>query len=116
MRAEVLVLAATLYGTEPLPLPLVAPVSVIHAAFDTADHAQPVPAVTPTLPVVVPDPTDCPVEFSVGAHVPWNEKPFDSALAVEPPGPIAVTRASHTMPGVGTLGSNGRESARSVQP
>ena len=58
LRGEVDALAATLYGTVPLPLPLVAPVSVIQPAFDTADHVHPDPAVTPTLPVVAPEPTD----------------------------------------------------------
>jgi hypothetical protein len=77
-----------------LPVPLVAPVSVIQLAFETADHVHPVPAVTPTLPVVAAEPTDCPVEVSVGAHMLWKEKPFDAALAAEPPGPIAATRAS----------------------
>ena len=107
-------MAATLYGTVPLPLPLVAPVSVIQPAFDTADHVQPVPAVTPTLPVVAPAPTDCPVELIVGAQGAVNEKPFDTELAVEPPGPIAVTRASKTTPGVGTLCRSGRKSTRMI--
>ena len=58
----------------------------------------------PAPPVVAPDPTDWPVELIVGAQgggVAWNEKPFDVELAVEPPGPTAVTRASNTTPGVG---------------
>jgi hypothetical protein len=103
VRADVAVLAATLYGTDPLPLPLVAPVSVTQPAFEAAVHAQPVAAVTPTLPVAAADPTDWPVELIVGAHgggVGWNEKPFDTELAVEPPGPTAVTRASNTTFGV----------------
>ena len=95
VRADVFGLAATLYGTEPLPVPLVAPVSVTQLAFETADQVQPLPAVTPTLPVAAPDPTDCPVEFKVGAHVPWNEKPLETALAVEPwwsPDPDALVQ------------------------
>jgi len=93
-----------LYGTDPLPVPLVAPVRVTQPAFEAAVHAQPVPAVTPTLPVVAADPTDWPVELIVGAQVggvDWNEKPLDGELAVEPPGPMAVTRASNTTFGVG---------------
>ena len=105
-------LAATLYGTEPLPVPFVAPVSVTQLAFEAADHVQPVPAVTPTLPVAVPDPTDCPVELSVGEQLPWNEKLFETELAVEPPGPTAVTRASNVTPGVGVLCSNGMKLTR----
>jgi hypothetical protein len=116
VRTEVVGLAATLYGTVPFPVPLVAPVSVIQLAFDRADQAQPAPAVTPTLPVVPPEPTDRPVEFSDGAHAAWNENPFDRELAVEPPGPIAVTRASNTTPGVGTLCNNGRKSTRMTPP
>ena len=108
-------LAATLYGTEPLPLPLVAPLSVTHPTFEPAVHAQPVPAVTPTLPLVAADPTDWPVELIVGAHggaVAWNENPFDAELAVEPPGPTAVTRASNTTLGVGGACSSGMKFTR----
>ena len=94
MRADVVALAATLYGTVPLPEPLVVPVSVIQLAFDTADHVHPVPAVTPTLPVVAAALTERLVALSVGAHAPWKENPFETALAVEPPGPIAAMRAS----------------------
>ena len=112
LRGEVDVLAATLYGTVPLPLPLVAPLSVTQPALETADHVHPVPAVTPTLPVAAPEPTDCPVALSEGEQAPWNENPFDSVLAVEPPGPTAETRASKTTPGVGTLCRSGRKSTR----
>ena len=93
-----------------------APVNVIQFAFDVADHVQPAPAVTPTLPVAPPEPTDCPGELSDGAHAGWNENPFDRELAVEPPGPTAVTRASKTTPGVGTLCNNGRKSTRMTPP
>jgi len=99
-----------------LPVPLVAPVSVNHAAFDTADQVHPVPAVTPTLPVPPPAPTDCPDALRVGAHAPWNEKLFEAVLAVDPPGPTAVTRASYTTPGVGVLCSSGRKSTRMMPP
>ena len=99
VRTEVVELAATLYGTVPFPVPPVAPVNVIQPAFEVADQVQPVPAVTPTLPVAPAAPTDCPVALSDGAHAGWNENPFDRELAVEPPGPTAVTRASNTTPG-----------------
>ena len=49
-------------------MPPVAPVSVIQPAFDVANHVQPAPAVTPTLPVAPPEPIDCPVELIEGAH------------------------------------------------
>ena len=79
-----------------------APVNVIQPAFEVADQAQPAPTVTPTLPVPPPEPNGWPVELIDGAHAGWNENPFDRELAVEPPGPIAVTRASYTTPGVST--------------
>ena len=50
------VFAATEYPTEPLPEPLAPLVIVSHAAFDVAVHAQPVPAVTATVPVEAPAP------------------------------------------------------------
>ena len=46
-------LAATLYTTAPLPLPLAPAVTVIHASLLIAVHAQPVVAVTVTLPLLV---------------------------------------------------------------
>jgi len=42
---------ATLNATDPMPLPDAPLVSVIQASFAVAVHAQPAPAVTPTLPV-----------------------------------------------------------------
>ena len=45
------VLAATVNWTVPLPLPDEPPVTVIHDTLLTAVHAQPVLAVTLTLPV-----------------------------------------------------------------
>jgi hypothetical protein len=112
-RGDVDVLAATLNGTVPFPFPLVAPVSVIQlGAFDVAVHAHPLATLTPTLPVAAPAPTDWLPAVNVGAHVGENEKPFDRALGVDPPGPIAVTRASNTTPGVGTVCKSGRKSTR----
>ena len=95
VRELVFGLDEALNVTVPLPLPLAPPVTVSQdVLLLTAVHAHPVAAVTPTLPVAVPAPTDCPVELSDGTHPPWNVKLFDKVLAVEPPGPIAVTRAS----------------------
>ena len=54
LRAEP-VFASTEYPTEPLPLPGVPLVIVIHAALLVAVHAQPVPAVTVTLLDPPPD-------------------------------------------------------------
>jgi hypothetical protein len=45
---------ATLYCTEPLPLPLPPPVIVNQGALLLADQLQPLPLVTPTLPVLPP--------------------------------------------------------------
>jgi hypothetical protein len=58
VRATVLVLAAALNVTVPLPVPLAPPVTVSHVALLTAVHVQPVPAVTPTEPVPPPATTD----------------------------------------------------------
>ena len=55
MRDAVAGLAATLYETVPLPLPLAPAVTVIHAALLVAVHAQPAPAVTVTVPLVATD-------------------------------------------------------------
>jgi hypothetical protein len=57
VRDEVPVLAATEYDTLPLPDPLAPPVRLIQLAFDDAVQAQPLPAVTATLPVVAAAPT-----------------------------------------------------------
>ena len=94
LRPAVAVFAATLYATVPLPLPLLPLVIEIHEALLAAVHPQPVPAETATLPVVL----DCEIERLageiVGAHVAEYPKVFDAALALAPPGPIAVTRPS----------------------
>ena len=96
-------LAAMLYGTVPLPMPLVAPVSVIQPLLLAADHEHPAVAVTPTLPVARADVTDRFVGLIEGVeHAGENEKLFDAVLSVLPPGPIAVTRASNMRPGVGS--------------
>jgi len=71
-REEVVGFAATEYGTLPLPLPLVAPVNVIHAAFVTADHVQPVATVTATLPVDAEPAGETDVGEIPGAQVGWK--------------------------------------------
>jgi hypothetical protein len=101
---------ATLYGTVPLPVPEVAPVSVIHDALLDADQVQPVPAVTETLPVVALCATDLLVGEIDDEHTELNEKVLEMVLLVEPPGPTAATRASKLTPGVGSTDSSGRKS------
>jgi hypothetical protein len=49
---------AMLNETEPLPLPDAPLVTVIHASFADAVHAQPAPAVTAALPVPPVESTD----------------------------------------------------------
>ncbi len=51
VREDVPVLLATEYETVPLPEPLEPAVIVMNVALLTADHVQPAPAVTLTLPV-----------------------------------------------------------------
>jgi hypothetical protein len=50
------VFAATLYVTVPLPVPLEAPVMVIHASLLVAVQAHPAGAVTVTVPLSAPAP------------------------------------------------------------
>jgi hypothetical protein len=65
LRDAVLVLAAAVNATVPLPVPLAPPVTVSHAALLVAVHAQPAPAVTPTEPVAPAAATDVLVADSV---------------------------------------------------
>jgi hypothetical protein len=65
VRDTVLVLAAALKLTVPLPVPLAPAVTVSHVALLAAVHAQPVPAVTLTEPVPPPLATDALVADSV---------------------------------------------------
>jgi hypothetical protein len=51
LREVVAVFAAALIPTVPLPLPLAPEVTLSHVSLLAAVHAQPAPAVTPTLPV-----------------------------------------------------------------
>ncbi|HET7218197.1 MAG TPA: hypothetical protein VFJ02_09110 [Vicinamibacterales bacterium] len=94
VRCVATVLAATLYETAPFAVPLLPPVIVIHDALLTAVHAHPVAALTVTLPVVAVSETARLVGEIAGAHATEYPKVLDAALAVAPPGPIAVTRAS----------------------
>jgi hypothetical protein len=77
-----------------------------------AVHPHPVATVTLTLPVTEPDPTERAVGDIEGVQVGENEKPFETALAVDPPGPTALTRASNVRPGVSVTCSSGRKSTR----
>ena len=65
LRVDVVEFAATLYATEPLPVPLAPLVTVIHATLLVAVHAQPVSDVIATEPVPPCDGTD----WLVGAIV-----------------------------------------------
>ena len=58
VRGAVLVFAAMVYATEPLPLPDAPELIVIHAALLVAVHAQPAGAVTFVEPLPPPAPTD----------------------------------------------------------
>jgi hypothetical protein len=55
VRDTVVVFAATLYATLPLPLPVAPLVIVIHDALLVALHEHPVPAVTLTVPEAAAD-------------------------------------------------------------
>ena len=79
-----------------MPTPLAPEVIVIHeGALLVAAHVQPVPAVTPTLPVAAAEV----VRFDdagkiVGAQGALNAKVFERVLADVPPGPTALTMDS----------------------
>ncbi len=66
VRAAVEVFWATLYDTVPGPEPDAPAVTVSHAAPLAAVHAQPVAALTLTLPLAAADPTDALTADSVG--------------------------------------------------
>jgi hypothetical protein len=61
-------LAATLYETCPLPLPLVPPVMVIQETVLDAVHAHPVAAVTPIVPLAADAPGVAPDGESTYVH------------------------------------------------
>jgi hypothetical protein len=102
LRAAVPVFAAALKEIEPLPLPLAPDVTVSHDELLDADHAQPVPTVTVTVPLPPPTATVADAGEMTGVHTTGAEivKVFESALSALPPGPVAATRLSYTIPGV----------------
>jgi hypothetical protein len=115
VRDEVLVLAATLYATVPLPVPLVPEVIVIQLALLAPVHVQPVPAVTVTEPVA--DEEDVrlrDVGEIVGAHGALNANVFDRGVDWVPPGPTDLTTASYTTPGVSGVVSRATKSSRII--
>jgi hypothetical protein len=62
-------LAATVYPTEPLPLPLAPLVTEIHVTLEFAVHAQPVELVTVNVPEDPPDEDESVVGDTVNEHV-----------------------------------------------
>src|SRR5438094_9244620 len=68
VRADVVVFAATVYLTVPLPLPLAPAVTVIHAALLAAVHVQPVTVVTFAVAVPPAAGSDCVVGAVVKVH------------------------------------------------
>ena len=87
------VFAATRKATVAVPLPLAPEVIVTQPAGLAADHAQPLAAFTVTEPVEPAAGADALADVSVGEHVGVYEKRLERALAAEPPGPTAATRA-----------------------
>ena len=83
--------------TEPFPLPLAPAVTVIHASLLVAVHAQPVPAVTATVPVLAAEVTfaDAGEMVDVQGAAAWvivNELPPIVSVAVRAVVPgLAVT-------------------------
>ncbi len=94
VRADVAVFAAAEKLTVPFPLPDAPAVIASHDVPLVAVHAQPVAALTVTEPLEAAALIVADVADSVGAHVADRAKVFDTVLVADPPGPIAVTRAS----------------------
>jgi hypothetical protein len=80
------------------PLPLAPAVIVNQLALLVAVHAQPLVVVTVSVAAPPAAVADGLVGDTVNAHGAANSKVFDSVLTPLPPGPIAVTVASYTMP------------------
>ena len=112
----VAVFAATANVTAAVPLPPVPEVIVSQAAVLDADHVHPAAALTVTMPVDAPAPTDAPDADSVGAHTTEYEKRLDTVLVAVPPGPTADTRASYSTPVASGAGSSGRKATRINPP
>ena len=94
VRADVVVFAAAEKLTVPFPLPGVPAVTVSHDAPLVAVHAQPVATLTLTDPVDAAAPSAADVADSADAHGPERANLFETALIVDPPGPMDVTRNS----------------------
>jgi hypothetical protein len=80
--------------TEPLPVPVAPALTVIHATLLVAVHAQPVAAVTVTVPLPPAEVGLADVGEIVGAQGELNANVLDRALSLLPPGPTAETMAS----------------------
>jgi hypothetical protein len=101
VRLLVVVLAATEYETVPFPVAVPPAVIAIHETLLDDVHAHPGIAVTATLPIDAVPPTETLVGEMVALHSEVNANVLDSVLRPGPPGPIATTRASYTVPGDG---------------
>lgn len=89
-RDEVVVFAATLKPTEPLPLPLAGVVRVIHEARALAVHGQLVPAVTATLPVPPAAAIDVEVGCSEMVHPAGGDEVPEACWMVTASPPIVI--------------------------
>jgi hypothetical protein len=69
-------------------------VTVIQPALLTDVHVHPLAALTVAVTAPPADAIDCVVGDNVGAQGALNVNVFESALAVEPPGPTAATVAT----------------------
>jgi hypothetical protein len=75
-------------------VPLAPLLIVSHDALLDAVHAQPLPAVTDTLPVVAPAGGVTVTGEIAEAHCVVKRKGLETPLVPEPAGPTAATRAS----------------------
>jgi hypothetical protein len=105
-------LAATEYETAPLPAPFAPAVTVSHDALLEAVQAQPVAAVTLTLPVPAVPPSDTLVGEIAALQGEEKEKVFDSVLRAVIVWPTAATRPSDTVPAGGQGVSSDVKSTR----
>jgi hypothetical protein len=87
---------------------------VTQLALLVAVHAQPVAAVTVTVPVPAADVRLAEAGEIVGAHGRLNENVFDRKLGAVPPGPTADTSVSYTTPGVRAVVNNETKSTRII--
>ena len=99
-RAVVVVFAATVNPTEPLPVPLGGVVRVIHEASALAVHVHPAAAVTATVPVPPVAAMDAEVGCSEMVHVAGGvEEPDDCwMVTVSPPMVMVPVRAVPALP------------------